>query len=385
MKFRHWLGIVISLVCLWLALKGVSWSAVWIALKAAQVRYLAAAAVGAVAVGVFIRALRWRLFLPPARAQNGDLVTATGVGLMANNVLPARMGEFVRAYVLGRRTKVPVTTALGSLFVERLFDGAALALILLAAVLFADMPEWMTGLARIASAVFVTLLVFEVLLVCFPRYVFTVLHKTTARFLPARWEVELEGLLHKFLEGFQLLRDWRRVLPALLLTLFFWSANGFLFYLGMFAFGLEPVGYLGAMIVQSVTALGISIPASPGFVGTFQFFIVQALSAFGVDKDLAVTYSIAFHASQYLPVTLFGFYLLWRTNLSWREIEKSEERVEEELVEEELAHEHHAPAEPAPERLTTAPASDISGGSDVSGGSAASGTSAPALSRDEPR
>jgi uncharacterized protein (TIRG00374 family) len=334
LKGRHWLGIAISVACLWWALRGVSWSEVWIALRHAHLAYLVAAAAGAVVVGVLIRALRWRVFLPPEpRAPTRELITATGIGLMANNVLPARMGEFVRAYVLGRRTGVPATTAFGSLFVERLFDAAALVAILVAAVLFSPVPPWMVVLARVGGAVFLILFGFEVVLVRHPSQVFRVLHATTARFLPGRWEAELEGALHKFIEGFQLLRDPRRVVLALGLTLTLWGANGVLYYLGLLAFDLGRVGLDGAMIVQSVASLGVSVPSSPGFVGTFQAFVVKALSAFDVDKDLAFSYSIGYHVAQYLPVTLYGFYLAWRANLSWREIEKSEERVEERLTE----------------------------------------------------
>lgn len=335
MKWRHWIGLLISAVCLWWALRGVSWGEVAVALKSARPAYLLAAVIGAVAVGVLLRAMRWRLFLPPAeRLTPGELVTATGIGLMANNVLPARMGEFVRAYVLGRRTGVGVTRAFGSLFVERLFDGTALVLILASAVLVTDAPPWMEVLARIAAAVIGALLVFEVLLVLFPRRLLAVIHAVTAPFLPRRWEDELEGALHRFIEAFQVLRNPRRMVPALLLTFVLWGANGFLFYLGLLAFDLGRVGYGGAMVVQSVTALGISVPSSPGFVGTFQAFIVKALSAFDVEKDLAFTYSITFHATQYLPVTLYGVFLAWRANLSWGEIGKSEERVEDQLAHE---------------------------------------------------
>ncbi len=332
MKWRHWIGVAISVACLWWVLRGVSWPAVWGALRTARLEYLAATAVGAIVVGVLIRAWRWRVFLPPSpRVPTRELVNATGIGLMANNVLPARMGEFVRAYVLGRRSSVPVTTAFGSLFVERLFDAAALMLILIAAITLAPVPEWMIVLARIGGAVFLLLLLFEILLIRYPRAFFRVLHATTARFLPPRWEAELEGLLNKFIEGFQLLREPRRVVVALLLTFVMWGANGFLYYLGFLAFDLGRVGLDGAMIVQSVAALGVSIPSSPGFVGTFQASVVKALSAFGVDKDLALSYSIGYHIAQYLPVTLYGFYLAWRANLSWRELETSEERVEERL------------------------------------------------------
>jgi hypothetical protein len=191
----------------------------------------------------------------------------------------------------------------------------------------------MVVLARVGGVAFLVLLLLEVLLIRYPRQVFRILHVTTARLLPRRWEAELEGVLHKFIEGFQLLRDPRRMALALLLTLVLWGANGLLYYLGLLAFGLGRVGIHGAMIVQSVASLGVSIPSSPGFVGTFQAFVVKALSAFGVDKDLALSYSIGYHIAQYVPVTLFGFYLAWRANMSWREIEKSEERVEDRLAE----------------------------------------------------
>lgn len=341
MKRRHWLGLLISVACLWWAARGVSWSEVWLALREARRAVLGATAVGAVLVGVLLRALRWRVFLPPDDSPpRRELVTATGVGLMANNLLPARVGEFVRAYVLGRRSAVPVTTAIGSLFVERLFDGSALVLILLAASILIDVPEWMDVLALVGGGVFLVLLVLEVLVVSVPEPLFRLLHRTTARFLPERWEASLEGALRTFVDGFRLLQDPRRIAVAVLLTFALWLANGALYYLGLLAFDLGRVGFGGALVVQSVASLGVAIPSSPGFVGTFQAFVVKALSALGVDRNLAFSYSVGFHIAQYVPVTVYGLYLLWRADLSWGEIEKSEERVEDRLEEAALLEQH---------------------------------------------
>jgi uncharacterized protein (TIRG00374 family) len=334
-KLRHWLGLVISALCLWWALRGVSWGEVGQATRGARLVFLVAVAVGSIVVGVFVRALRWRIFCPPVHSlRNADLVTATGVGLMANNILPARIGEFVRAYVLGRRTPIPMTTAFGSLFVERLFDAGAILLILAAAVSLSSVPEWMVVLARVSTGVFVVLLILEIFVVAMPRQLLRLGRAVAARVLPRRWEPGVEGTLERFIEGFQLLRDPRRILLALVSTFVFWGLNGLLFYLGFLAFDLQRIGLDGALIVQSVMALGISIPSSPGYVGTYQASVVQALSAFDVERDIAFSYSLVFHAAQYLPVTLFGLFLAWRANLSWREIERSEEEVEEVLTEE---------------------------------------------------
>ncbi|MBA2564821.1 MAG: flippase-like domain-containing protein [Gemmatimonadetes bacterium] len=333
MKLRHWLGILVSVLCLWWALKGVHWHEVRVALAAARLEFLLLAGLGSILVGVVLRALRWHVFLPRhEEVESAELINATGVGLMVNNVLPARIGEFVRAYVLARRTPIPLTTVIGSLFVERLFDAAVLVFFLVAGVLASDVPQRMVWLAWVGGAVLALLLLFEVLLLRFPERIIAVIRRLTAPLLPARWEAGLEGALLKFVDGLQPLRNPRRVLLAALFTFALWGANGFLYYLGLLAFGLERIGYGGAMLVQSVASLGVSVPSSPGFVGTFQAFVVEALAAFGVERDVAVGYSIAFHAAQYLPVTLYGFYLLGRVNLSWREIGRSEKRVERELA-----------------------------------------------------
>jgi uncharacterized protein (TIRG00374 family) len=327
-KARHWIGILVSAVCLWWALRGTDWGQVGRTLVRADPWLLLAVAAGSL-VAVGLRGLRWRLFLPPgAPAPGRELVTATGIGLMANNVLPVRIGEFVRPWVLGRRTAVPVTTAFGSLLVERLFDACVLLGVLVAAVLVLDLPPWMTRGAWIAAAAFVALLAASTAFLFSPRPFFRLVHALGRRVLPERWEHEIEGALDRFHAGFVLLRDPRRAAVALGATALLWAANGALFWLGLAAFGAGGVGPGGALFVQSVAAVGVSLPSSPGFVGTFQASVKAALGILGVGEDVAVSYAIAFHVAQYVPVTLAGFVLLGRTNLGLRDIGRSEEQVE---------------------------------------------------------
>ena len=89
-----------------------------------------------------------------------------------------------------------------------------------------------------------------------------------------------------------------------------------------------------ALFTNSITALGVAVPSSPGFVGTFQALVVKSLEAFEIDRTLAFTYSIGFHAMNYLSVTLVGLVYFFREGLSWKELERSEEELERELVEE---------------------------------------------------
>jgi uncharacterized membrane protein YbhN (UPF0104 family) len=108
-----------------------------------------------------------------------------------------------------------------------------------------------------------------------------------------------------------------------------------LFFIGMAAFGLAgQAGFEGALFTNSITALGVAAPSSPGFVGTFQAFVVQSLEAFGIDRTVAFTYSLGFHAANYLSVTLVGLAYFLREGFSWKELEQSEEELEREMVEE---------------------------------------------------
>ncbi|HEY7531086.1 MAG TPA: lysylphosphatidylglycerol synthase transmembrane domain-containing protein [Gemmatimonadota bacterium] len=329
MKARHWIGILVSAVCLWWALRGTDWGEVGRTLARADPWLLLGAAAGTLVVSVGLRGLRWRLFLPSGAAAPGrELVTATGIGLMANNVLPVRIGEFVRPWVLGRRTGVPVTTAFGSLLVERLFDACVLFGVLLAAALVLELPVWMTRGAWIAAALFAAVLAGSTAFLFAPRPFFRVVHAVGRRVLPERWEHELEGALDRFHAGFVLLRDPRRAAVALAATALLWAANGALYWMGLAALGAGGVGFGGAMFVQSVAAVGVSLPSSPGFVGTFQASVKAALGILAVPEDVAVSYAIAFHVAQYLPVTLAGFVLLARADVGLREIGRSEEQVE---------------------------------------------------------
>jgi hypothetical protein len=120
-----------------------------------------------------------------------------------------------------------------------------------------------------------------------------------------------------------------------ILALAQWIALTGLYWLGLIAFGvIDGVGWVGAFFINCVATLGVAVPSSPGFVGTFEAFIVKALEVFEVDRTRAFTYAIGFHAVSFIPITLVGFAVFLREGFSWRELERSEEEVEEELEEE---------------------------------------------------
>jgi uncharacterized protein (TIRG00374 family) len=335
-RWKAWVGIAISAAAIWWAARGVDWGLVGPALRGANWGLLALVFLLAPVVNVGVRAVRWRIMLwPVRRLPVSSCASATAIGLFANNVLPARIGEFVRAYALARHERVPTGTALGGLFLERMFDGFALVGILWALTRVVELPAWADTTANLAFWIFVGFLAFQILLVARPSAVIGSAQWIRRRIFGGRFEEALEGALATFVDGFRLLRRPGLVAVSAMLALAQWTLVALLFWIGMAAFGIAgQAGPEGALFTNSITALGVAVPSSPGFVGTFQALVVKSLEAFRVDRTVAFTYSLGYHAANYLSVTLVGLLAFLRAGLSWREIERSEAEIEREMAEE---------------------------------------------------
>lgn len=333
-RWKTWVGVGISVAAIWWAVQGVEWGAVWEALRRADYGLLAVVLVLAPIVNVGMRAIRWRILLVPAGGVSfGSCVSATAVGLMANNVLPARIGEFVRAYALGKREDVPTGTAFGSLFVERMFDGFALVGILYAITLVHELPTWADTTARVALGIFGGFLLFEVWLLVRAQQFVRVAQWVSRKIFGGRFEESIERAIVTFADGFHLLRRPALVVASLALAVVQWVLIAATYWIGMHAFDLG-VGSRGALFTNSIVALGVAVPSSPGFVGTFEALVLKSLEAFGVDRTAAFTFSVGFHAVNYLSVTVVGLVYFFREGLSWSELEHSEEELERELEQE---------------------------------------------------
>ena len=95
-------------------------------------------------------------------------------------------------------------------------------------------------------------------------------------------------------------------------SLVLWLVNALAFYVGFRAFGI-PVSYLGALVLQGLLVLGVSIPSTPGFFGPFEAVIVAVLALYGVSGSLAFSYAISFHITTFVPITLLGLWSMIRT------------------------------------------------------------------------
>jgi uncharacterized protein (TIRG00374 family) len=118
----------------------------------------------------------------------------------------------------------------------------------------------------------------------------------------------IEGVRH----GLAVLRSPRRLVGVIVWSLVLWLTNALAFHLGFAAFDI-PVSYMGALLMQGLLVLGVSVPSTPGFFGPFEAVIVAALALYGVPGSLAFSYAITFHITTFIPITLLGLWSLAKT------------------------------------------------------------------------
>jgi glycosyltransferase 2 family protein len=315
-------GILITLVCLGLAFYQVNLQELLGALAGADYRLIVPAMLLWL-LGYCIRTLRWRTLL--AGSKVGSPVSLFGVlmvGFATNNLLPARLGELARAYLLRRQTGLRKTFVLASIFLERIFDGLALVAMLVILSALIELPGWGREVELAASLLFVGVAL-GVTVLLYRSDLVARLVEIVARPLPRRIGTFAVGAFGAFVSGLGSMRRPDVVIGSSVLSVVVWCIEwaAYIVVASAFSLGLTP-GQLAAAcaFLLVVVNLGIMLPAAPGYVGTFQFFAVSALAVWGVPREPALAVAIVAHLAQYVLVTAIGLVFFSREHLSLRTV-----------------------------------------------------------------
>lgn len=309
-KAQTWIGFLISLFFLILIVRKIDSTAMVAAFRDARY-WPVLPAVAIYLVGVLIRAVRWQLLLKPlARVNLADSFRIIAIGYMANNIFPLRAGEFYRAHLLGTKATVSRTAVFSTIVLERLFDG--LAMLFFLTILFTrpsfPIPPALSTVTAFSAFFFGGLLLASLGFVFFPTLVLG-LSEMFLRLLPARLSDPLHLMVQGALAGLQSLRGWVSVTSIMLLSIVAWVCESLMYLFLFWSFSL-PVGFGGGLLLVAIVNLGIMIPSSPGYVGTFEYFCTQTLTVFAVNPTLAFSYAAFLHVALFLPITLLGW-LFW--------------------------------------------------------------------------
>jgi len=322
-RWQFWVGLLISVVFIYLALKGLQLADVWQSLKDAKYGWLIPGVV-VYFIGVWVRAWRWHYLLRPLKSiSTRKMFPIVTIGYMGNNIYPARAGEILRAVILKRREDIPVSASLATIIVERVFDG-----VVMLAFVFLNLPELarltadsgfvgdIQTLAVWGAAVFIAVLVGFLLAAMFPTQAEKIITRLINHFIPTRFREKTLEILIKFLGGLESLRSPREALMVFLTSVVIWLLETGKYWFVMHAFDFQ-VSFFALMLMNGIVNLATTIPSAPGYIGTFDAPGIAVLKAFGVEQAIAAGYTLVLHVALWFPITALGAYYMAREGIRW--------------------------------------------------------------------
>ncbi len=329
MKIKRWhqlaIGTVISAAGLWIFLRDVDLPQLGRELLQTEPFVLAGSALLAM-IALWLRSLRWRLLLPetPGTSRRG-LGATVFIGYMVNNILPARIGEAVRALILWRRNGYTPTVAVGSLIVERVLDLLFFLGFFFVPVLAFGLLPSLVPYAMIMAAGSGAVVGFLILYAAMPNAA-AALAGRFVRVLPTRWRERAALIVHELLSTLGWLHSWHRTAAVFVLS--FATLSCYAGMLLLLTRGESAFGFAQSLSASAFAALGAAIPLSPGYVGTLHAALFEGLTRLGQPRETARAVAILYHALGYIPTTAVGVFYFFRLDLQFKDISKARETFE---------------------------------------------------------
>ncbi len=340
--YLTWLGIVISVVCLFLFARGVypHYEETLQALRQTQVLWLFLGALS-IAASLLVRAYRWRVFLGQEHRSIaiGRLFNTLTIGFFGNLVLPARAGEFLRPYMLSRAEPVRFSEAFATVVVERVFDLIAVVFAFALMCVLAPFPPealarweeefrllkflgWLMGIGTFLFTLFLCLSVRN------PGKVDRLVRRLTG-WLPSHLQDILLHATESFLRGLSTFHSLKAAFHALAWTVVIWFTILLSEYFTILSFGI-PVSLFGTTILMALLAFAVMVPQGPGYLGPFQLASKFTLIGyFAVAEAQAEAYAIVLWVVQLAPILVLGLGCLYLEGVTlqsfWRAVKAHEE------------------------------------------------------------
>jgi glycosyltransferase 2 family protein len=298
-NWQFWVGVLISVLFIWLSLRGLQLNEFWNTVQKANYFWLIPG-VGVYFIGVWVRAWRWHYLLKPIK----EIPTKT---------------------MLKRKEGVPVSASLATIIVERIFDG-----VVMLAFIFVNLSELakLTGasgfvgniqqVAIIGTGIFLGALLIFLLAAMFPQVTAKIGLWFVEHLTPKRLHAKIIDIMTKFLDGLASLRSPLNVLMVFFTSVIIWLLETGKYWFVMHAFNFQ-VSFFALMLMNGIVNLATTIPSAPGYIGTFDAPGIAVLTAYGVDQATAAGYTLTLHVALWLPITILGAYYLAREGIKWND------------------------------------------------------------------
>ena len=276
---------------------------------------------------LWIRSYRWKFFFPDHRGLSiNSLWIAVCIGYMANNVLPFRMGEIVRAWIFSRKEKRGISESFGTIVMERVFDILSILILFVAFIFyFSARGDVILPGTLIQGAWILAVIALGALACLIAMHIRPTQSLLIIRFLlkplPARFGRACLRLFESFIQGLAIFSSFHSLLSAFVLSMVIWLDLGFAYYCLFLAVDIKATLLVAIFLIVGL-AFAVSIPSAPGFIGTFHFVGKEVLKIMGIQGNLEA-YVLLAHAMAYIPVLVLGFVYLSLENLSLKDLRQS--------------------------------------------------------------
>ena len=267
----------------------------------------------------WFRSVRWQYLLKPIRKiPVTNLFSALLIGYMGNSLLPAHLGEFFRAYVIGHKQKIPVSSILATIVIERIIDLFTLLLIMAFALIVYPFPDWVTKSGYIIFIVTICMFLFLIFLKKYTYRTVELLNRFL-KILPQIISHKIITIINAFVDGVRKLKHKKDYFIITIWSILIWFCYWFVFHLNFYTFNLIQPYQLtstSSLVLLVITTISVVVPSSPGYIGTYHFLCLFSLGLFGVPRAAGLTYAITVHGLHFVPVTIIGLILAWIEGLS---------------------------------------------------------------------
>jgi uncharacterized protein (TIRG00374 family) len=298
------LGILISIVLIYLSVRGINLQDVFRDLKNIQLSYVIFFIL-LVILMQWVRSYRWGVILQPMeKIDQFSLFSVTSVGFLVIASIPARIGELARPYLISKRSSIKMSSALGTILVERVLDSFTVLAIAVIVLLLTDLPPWMIRSSIIFFLLALGMFCFIIFLILRRDAALKLINRILSK-LPGKFAHTIDEVIHHFIDGFQIITNIKFLLYLFFLSALVWLLDVLAIYMLLKAFDFTlPV--MASFVVMIILIVGIAIPAAPGYIGNWHFACVLALSFFGLAKAEALSFAVVYHFLSMVIVVVLG-------------------------------------------------------------------------------
>lgn len=330
-------GLIISAVAVWFSLKGIEFDKVGGSLTNLNWFWMLVYIFPYIIV-IGLKITRWQLlFYPDNKIGYKRLFSSLMISYMWNTVLPARLGEVVRAYVVSRTEKIGVARVLSTILLEKILDIITMFIFLIALLPFLKVEDWIKQSALIFGGGVIAAFLVCLVMAAWRKQAEMVI-EWFLRKLPVKLADKLRGFVTEILDTLTVLLNFKVSANLWFQSIVMWAFNITLYWTVGLALNL-PLTFEQSVLVMITTNLGMVVPAAPGYVGTFELVITTTLSPFFPDpsqKSLLFSYALLQHIVSFLPVVLIGAFYTWREGLALGKMDVAKPATQDSSEEESL-------------------------------------------------